>query len=96
MKEPLCKLKTKEELKKDIQSKIVELYQERQKLSVEYREKVKKIDIELSELDYKLMSGEYWLKGKLAKDINVRSNKLKGNNNSWRGEARWKNRKLSL
>ena len=59
MKEPLCKLKTKEELKKDIQSKMVELYQERQKLSVEYREKVKKIDIELSELDYKLMSGEY-------------------------------------
>ena len=59
MKEPLCRLKTKEELKKDIQSKMVELYQERQKLSVEYREKVKKIDIELSELDYKLMSGEY-------------------------------------
>ena len=59
MKEPLCKLKTKKELKKDIQSKMVELYQERQKLSVEYKEKVKKIDIELSELDYKLMSGEY-------------------------------------
>ena len=59
MKEPLCRLKTKEELKKDIQSKMFKLYQERQKLSVEYREKVKKIDIELSELDYKLMSGEY-------------------------------------
>ena len=59
MEEPLVRLKTKEELKKDIQSKMVELYQERQMLSVEYREKVKKIDIELSELDYKLMSGEY-------------------------------------
>ena len=59
MKEPLCKLKTKEELKKDTQSKMVELYQERQRLSIEYREKVKKIDAELSELDYKLMSGEY-------------------------------------
>jgi ribosomal protein L29 len=59
MKESLCRLKTKEELKKDIQSKMVELYQERQKISVEYREKVKKIDIELSELDYKLMSGKY-------------------------------------
>ena len=59
MKEPLCKLKTKEEIKKDIQSKMVDLYQERQRLSVEYREKVKKIDDELSELDYKLMSGEY-------------------------------------
>lgn len=59
MEEPLVRVKTKEELKKDIQSKMVELYQERQKLSVEYREKVKKIDIELSELDYKLMSGEY-------------------------------------
>ena len=59
MKEPLCRLKTKEELKTDIQSKMFKLYQERQKLSVEYREKVKKIDIELSELDYKLMSGEY-------------------------------------
>ena len=55
----LCRLKTKEELKRDIQSKMVELYQERQRLSVEYREKVKKIDIELSELDYRLMSGEY-------------------------------------
>ena len=51
--------KTKEEIKKDIQSKMVDLYQERQRLSVEYREKVKKIDDELSELDYKLMSGEY-------------------------------------
>ena len=59
MKEPLVRLKTKEELKKDIQSKMVELYQERQKLSVEYREKIRRIDIELSELDYKLMSGEY-------------------------------------
>ena len=59
MEEPLVRLKTKEELKKDIQSKMVELYQERQKLSVEYREKVRRIDIELSELDYKLMSGEY-------------------------------------
>ena len=38
----LCRLKTKEELKKDIQSKMVDLYQERQRLSVEYREKVKK------------------------------------------------------
>lgn len=55
----LCRLKTKEELKRDIQSKMVELYQERQRLSVEYREKVNKIDVELSELDYKLMSGEY-------------------------------------
>lgn len=55
----LCRLKTKEELKRDIQSKMVELYQERQRLSVEYREKVKKIDVELSELDYRLMSGEY-------------------------------------
>ena len=55
----LCRLKTKEELKRDIQSKMVELYQERQRLSVEYREKVKKIDIELSELDYRLMSGKY-------------------------------------
>lgn len=55
----LCRLKTKEELKRDIQSKMVELYQERQRLSVEYREKVKKIDAELSELDYRLMSGEY-------------------------------------
>ena len=55
----LCRLKTKEELKRDIQSKMVELYQERQRLSVEYRSKVKKIDAELSELDYRLMSGEY-------------------------------------
>ena len=55
----LCRLKTKEELKRDIQSKMVELYQERQRLSVEYREKVKKIDVEISELDYRLMSGEY-------------------------------------
>ena len=55
----LCRLKTKEELKRDMQSKMVELYQERQRLSVEYREKVKKIDAELSELDYRLMSGEY-------------------------------------
>ena len=52
-------MKTKEELKRDMQSKMVELYQERQRLSVEYREKVKKIDAELSELDYRLMSGEY-------------------------------------
>ena len=59
MEEPLVRLKTKEELKKDIQSKMVELYQKRQMLSVEYREKVKKIDAELSELDYRLMSGEY-------------------------------------
>ena len=59
MEEPLVRLKTKEELKKDIQSKMVELYQERQRLSIEYREKVKKIDAELSELDYRLMSGEY-------------------------------------
>ena len=59
MKTPLCRLKTKEEIKKDIQSKMVDLYQERQRLSVEYREKVKKIDDELSELDYKLMSGKY-------------------------------------
>ena len=55
----LCRLKTKEELKRDMQSKMVELYQERQRLSVEYRSKVKKIDAELSELDYRLMSGEY-------------------------------------
>ena len=55
----LCRLKTKEEVKISIQSKMVELYQERQRLSVEYREKVKKIDAELSELDYRLMSGEY-------------------------------------
>lgn len=55
----LCRLKTKEELKRDIQSEMVELYQKRQRLSVEYREKVKKIDIELSELNYRLMSGEY-------------------------------------
>ena len=55
----LCRLKTKEEIKEDIQSKMVDLYQERQRLSIEYREKVKKIDDELSELDYKLMSGEY-------------------------------------
>ena len=57
--EYICKLKTKEEIKKDIQRKMVDLYQERQRLSIEYREKVKKIDAELSELDYKLMSGEY-------------------------------------
>lgn len=55
----LCRLKTKEELKRDMQSKMVELYQERKRLSVEYREKVKKIDAELSKLDYRLMSGEY-------------------------------------
>ena len=59
MEEPLCRLKTKEELKKDIQSKMAELYQERRRLSVEYREKVKKIDAELSELDYRIMSGKY-------------------------------------
>ena len=56
---PMFRLKTKEELKRDIQSKMVELYQERQRLSVEYREKVKKIDVELSKLDYRLMNGEY-------------------------------------
>ena len=59
METELCRLKTKEELKRDIQSKMVELYQERQRLSVEYKEKVKKIDAELSKLDYRLMSGEY-------------------------------------
>lgn len=55
----LCRLKTKEEVKISIQSKMVELYQERQRLTVEYREKIKKIDNELSKLDYKLIRGEY-------------------------------------
>ena len=59
MEEMFCRLKTKEELREDIQRKMVQLYQEKQRLTIEYREKMKKIDSELAELDYKLMSGNY-------------------------------------
>lgn len=59
MEETFCRLMTKEELREDIQREMVQLYQEKQRLTIEYREKMKKIDSELAELDYKLMSGNY-------------------------------------
>ena len=55
----LVVLKTKEERRQNIQENMVYLLTERQRLTIEYRQKVKEIDDKYSELDYKLMSGNY-------------------------------------
>ena len=55
----LVELKTKEERRQNIQENMVWLLTERQRLTIEYRQKVKEIDDKYSELDYKLMSGNY-------------------------------------
>ena len=55
----LVELKTKEERRQNIQENMVLLLTERQRLTIEYRQKVKEIDDKYSELDYKLMSGNY-------------------------------------
>ena len=55
----LVTLKTKSEIKQDIQNRMFELYRERQALSAQYRENIKRIDDELADLDYKLLSGSY-------------------------------------
>lgn len=59
MDDQLVELKTKEERKKDIQESMVRLLAERQRLTFEYHQRVKQIDDTYSELDYKLMSGNY-------------------------------------
>ena len=57
--EQLVELKTKEEKKKDIQNEMVWLLAERQRLTIEYREKIRQLDDKYDKLDYKLMSGNY-------------------------------------
>jgi hypothetical protein len=59
MEEQLVELKTKDERKRDIQADMVWLMTERQRLTIEYQQKVKQIDDKYNELDYKLMSGNY-------------------------------------
>lgn len=59
MEEKLVELKTKEERKKDIQERMVHCMTEKQKLTMEYRQAIKKLDDEYGELDYKLMSRNY-------------------------------------
>lgn len=59
MEEQLVGLKTKDERKRDIQADMFGLMTERQRLTIEYQQKVKQIDDKYNELDYKLMSGNY-------------------------------------
>ena len=59
MGEKLVELKTKEERKKDLQAEMLRCLTERQRLTIEYQQKVKQLDNKYSELDHKLMSGNY-------------------------------------
>lgn len=57
--EQFVELKTKEERRKDIQGEMVRCMAEKQKLTIEFRQRIKSIDDKYNELDYKLMTGNY-------------------------------------
>lgn len=59
MESQLVKLKTKKERKKDIEEEIIKCVAERQRITVEYQQNIKRLDKKHNELERKLLSGDY-------------------------------------